>query len=75
MQEDFDAAAEEAKTLSPEPSDDDKLVLYGLFKQATVGDVNTSACSLLCCTLPPSQHSSSSDREHMSSFDKERFPL
>ena len=45
-QEDFEAAAEEAKTLSPEPTDEDKLVLYGLFKQATVGDVNTGACGL-----------------------------
>ena len=48
--EDFEAAAEEAKTLDPEPADDDKLVLYGLFKQATVGDVNTSADALQLST-------------------------
>ncbi|VDD82926.1 unnamed protein product [Mesocestoides corti] len=37
---DFKTAAEKVKTL-PHCSDDDKLVLYGLYKQATVGDVNT----------------------------------
>lgn len=39
--EEFDAAAERAKPLT-DLSNDQKLVLYGLFKQATVGDVNTS---------------------------------
>lgn len=39
-QEEFEAAAEEAKVLAPEPEDSDKLQLYALFKQATVGDVN-----------------------------------
>lgn len=38
---DFDAAAEKVKTL-PTCSDGDKLELYGLYKQVTVGDVNTS---------------------------------
>lgn len=42
MQEDFDVAAEEAKGLPDNVSNDDKLALYGLFKQATVGD-NTTA--------------------------------
>lgn len=41
-QEDFDVAAEEAKTLPDSINNDDKLALYGLFKQATIGDVNTS---------------------------------
>jgi diazepam-binding inhibitor (GABA receptor modulating acyl-CoA-binding protein) len=42
LQEDFDKAAEDAKTKVPEnASNEDKLALYGLFKQATVGDVNT----------------------------------
>ncbi len=36
---DFNAAAEKAKTL-PTCSDSDKLELYGLYKQVTVGDVN-----------------------------------
>ena len=42
-QEEFEAAAEEAKVIEPEPEDEDKLQLYALFKQATVGDINTSA--------------------------------
>ncbi|KAI8145972.1 putative acyl-coA-binding protein [Fennellomyces sp. T-0311] len=38
----FDKAAEEVKNLPTKPSDDDLLKLYGLFKQATVGDNNTA---------------------------------
>jgi diazepam-binding inhibitor (GABA receptor modulating acyl-CoA-binding protein) len=41
MQEDFDVAAEEAKALPDSTSNEDKLQLYALFKQASVGDVNT----------------------------------
>ena len=41
MQEDFEKAAEEAKGLPDGTSNDDKLALYGLFKQGTVGDVDT----------------------------------
>ena len=42
MQEDFDKAAEDAKTQVPDKAaNSDKLALYGLYKQATVGDVNT----------------------------------
>jgi len=37
----FTAAAERVKNLATKPSDQDLLELYGLFKQATVGDVNT----------------------------------
>ena len=40
----FNAAAESIKTFKPgagkAPSNDDKLKVYALFKQATVGDVN-----------------------------------
>ncbi len=40
-QEDFDKAADDAKTQVPDKAANaDKLALYGLFKQATVGDVN-----------------------------------
>jgi hypothetical protein len=46
-QERFEKAAAAVQGLSTKPSDDDLLVIYGLYKQATVGDVNT-------CTLPPS---------------------
>ncbi|KAI3426902.1 hypothetical protein D9Q98_006846 [Chlorella vulgaris] len=42
LKEDFDAAAEEAKALPDATSNDDKLQLYGLFKQASVGDVSTA---------------------------------
>lgn len=41
LQDDFNKAAEEVKQL-PSATDDEKLALYGLFKQGTVGD-NTSA--------------------------------
>ena len=44
LQEDFEAAAEEAKTLPNNTSNEDKLALYGLFKQAKVGDNETSMC-------------------------------
>jgi diazepam-binding inhibitor (GABA receptor modulating acyl-CoA-binding protein) len=37
----FNTAAEEVKQLSKTPSNDELLELYGLFKQATVGDNNT----------------------------------
>ena len=39
LQAEFDKAAEEAKTLPSSVTNDDKLKLYGLFKQATTGDV------------------------------------
>ncbi|KAG2204406.1 hypothetical protein INT46_006198 [Mucor plumbeus] len=38
----FNTAAEEVKNLAKKPSDNQLLELYGLFKQATVGD-NTSS--------------------------------
>lgn len=38
----FDKAAEDVKTLTTSPGNDDLLVLYALFKQGTVGDCNTS---------------------------------
>ena len=38
-QEEFDAAVERVQRLSKRPSDGELLELYGLFKQATVGDV------------------------------------
>jgi diazepam-binding inhibitor (GABA receptor modulator, acyl-CoA-binding protein) len=37
----FESAAERVKTIKDKPSDDILLELYGLYKQATVGDVNT----------------------------------
>ena len=37
----FEEAAENVKHLSEKPSDEDMLKLYGLYKQSTIGDVNT----------------------------------
>ncbi|KAL9271169.1 Acyl-CoA-binding domain-containing protein [Drosera capensis] len=42
LTEEFELYAEKAKTLPDSTSDENKLILYGLYKQATVGDVNTS---------------------------------
>lgn len=39
LEQDFAAAQERVKALSKRPSNDDLLALYGLFKQATEGDV------------------------------------
>lgn len=42
LQERFDAAAEAAKSLPTKPSNDTLLKIYALYKQSTVGDINTS---------------------------------
>lgn len=42
VQEDFEEYAEKAKTLPESTTNENKLILYGLYKQATVGNVNTS---------------------------------
>jgi len=41
MQEDFEQHAAKVKTLTESPSNEDLLILYGLYKQATVGNVDT----------------------------------
>lgn len=41
--EDFELAAAAAKDLPETLPNEDKLALYGLFKQSTGGDVNTGA--------------------------------
>nr|CAB3469258.1 unnamed protein product [Digitaria exilis] len=41
LQEEFEEHAEKAKTLPESTTNENKLILYGLYKQATVGDVNT----------------------------------
>ena len=41
-QEAFDQACAAAKAFATRPSDEELLNLYGLFKQATVGDNNTA---------------------------------
>ncbi|XP_001353336.1 acyl-CoA-binding protein homolog [Drosophila miranda] len=47
LTEQFNAAAEKVKNLTKRPSDDEFLELYALFKQASVGDNNTSKPGLL----------------------------
>ncbi|XP_063729616.1 acyl-CoA-binding protein-like [Symsagittifera roscoffensis] len=42
MSEAFNKAAEDVKNFTSRPTDQELLDLYALFKQATVGDVNTS---------------------------------
>jgi len=43
----FTKAAEDVKKLKSSPTDEEKLALYGLYKQATVGDVNTDRPGML----------------------------
>ncbi|CAD1477442.1 unnamed protein product, partial [Heterotrigona itama] len=43
----FNKAANEVKELSATPSDTDLLELYSLYKQATVGDCNTTRPGML----------------------------
>ncbi|XP_045168070.2 acyl-CoA-binding protein-like isoform X2 [Mercenaria mercenaria] len=45
--QEFLKAAEEAKALTSKPTDDQLLELYSLYKQATVGDVNTERPGML----------------------------
>lgn len=47
LTEKFNKAAEEVKELNSQPSDSDLLELYSLYKQATVGDCNTSRPGML----------------------------
>merc|ERR1712021_6729 len=43
----FTTAAENVKTLAKSPSNDEKLALYALYKQTTVGDCNTDKPGML----------------------------
>ena len=45
--EQFSMAAEAVKKLKSKPNDDELLSLYGLYKQATVGNNNTDAPGFL----------------------------
>ncbi|KAJ8013057.1 hypothetical protein DPEC_G00049350 [Dallia pectoralis] len=44
---DFDKAAEEVKQLKAKPTDAEMLRVYALFKQAKVGDINTTRPGML----------------------------
>ncbi|XP_014242377.1 acyl-CoA-binding protein-like [Cimex lectularius] len=41
LDEDFNKAVEDVKNLENSPKDEDLLEVYALYKQATVGDINT----------------------------------
>lgn len=43
--QEFETAAKEVQELKTKPSNDELLKLYALYKQATVGDVNTGKSS------------------------------
>jgi len=45
--QEFQEAADSVNKLKTRPTDDELLQLYALFKQATVGDVNTARPGLL----------------------------
>lgn len=47
MSEAFEKAAADAKNLQAKPSDQEMLELYSLYKQATVGDCNTTRPGML----------------------------
>lgn len=49
----FDKAAEDVKNLNSKPTDNEMLEVYALYKQATVGDVNTSKCACLLYSIFP----------------------
>ncbi|KAK4741273.1 hypothetical protein SAY87_024861 [Trapa incisa] len=42
LQEEFEEHAKKAMTLPEDTSNESKLILYGLYKQATVGPINTT---------------------------------
>ncbi|XP_028291374.1 acyl-CoA-binding protein [Gouania willdenowi] len=47
LQAKFDAAASEVKQLKAKPVDEEMLRVYALFKQSSVGDVNTARPGML----------------------------
>jgi len=47
LDEKFNKAAEDVKNLKTKPGNDDLLEIYSLFKQGTVGDVNTERPGML----------------------------
>ncbi|CAG7816153.1 unnamed protein product [Allacma fusca] len=47
LDERFNQAAAEVKAMKTSPADEDLLEIYGLFKQSTVGDVNTDRPGML----------------------------
>jgi diazepam-binding inhibitor (GABA receptor modulating acyl-CoA-binding protein) len=46
MSKEFDQAAEDVKNLKAKPNDEELLEVYGLYKQAVVGDNNTERAGM-----------------------------
>ncbi|XP_038125282.1 acyl-CoA-binding domain-containing protein 7 [Cyprinodon tularosa] len=47
VEAEFKKVADEVKKVKTQPANDELLILYGLYKQAIVGDVNTDRPGLL----------------------------
>lgn len=47
LEDKFNVSAEAVKNLTTSPNNEELLELYGLYKQATVGDVNTQRPGML----------------------------
>ncbi|MBN3294330.1 ACBD7 protein, partial [Polypterus senegalus] len=47
LQAEFEQVAEDVKKVKTRPEDGELLELYGLYKQATVGDINTEKPGML----------------------------
>ncbi|XP_005153005.1 acyl-CoA-binding domain-containing protein 7 [Melopsittacus undulatus] len=47
LEADFNTAAEDVKKLKTRPTDEELKELYGLYKQATVGDINIECPGML----------------------------
>lgn len=61
----FEEAVDQVKNLKETPSDNDLLELYGYYKQATVGDVNTGEWN---CYIARLLNSCSSTRHNLITF-------
>lgn len=48
LQEEFKKVADQVKNMKTKPTDDEILILYSLYKQAMVGDVNIGMRLSLC---------------------------
>lgn len=68
--EQFLMAADVVKKLKTKPDDDELLSLYGLFKQATVGDNNTDAPNFLDFK-GKAKHKAWSNHKGLSTYDAE----
>lgn len=67
---DFEAKAASIKTLKSSPSDSEQLSLYGLYKQAIVGDINTGKTNqLINYTNPNPERPGMMDQRGRSKWD------